>query len=89
MYHTKMLTCKTKKKKYLAADHIVKFLKSFNSLRAGYFLIILLSSSDFFFSKNFFQEKSQECQTLDPVRTDVLLSPDCLQRLSADDKSHR
>ena len=70
---------------------------SFISLHAGYFcmLFFLLLSGDFFFKINLFKKSFRntirESNSLDPdqarhfVRSD--LGPNCLQRLSADDKS--
>ena len=66
-----------------------------NSLHAGLFFMILLSSADLFskftFSKHSFRNTIRESNSLDPDqdRHSVVpdLGPSCLQRLSADEKS--
>ena len=67
------------------------------TLHAGYFFMLLLSSVDFFQNYPFQDVLSgtlPECQTfLDPDQDRHSVGPDldpnCLQRLSADDKSQR
>ena len=59
----------------------------FNSLHAGYLLILLLSSADLFFKINFFKKFFQENSQfgLGQDRRFIVgsdLGPDCLQRLS-------
>ena len=67
-----------------------------NSMHAGKFFMILLSA-DFFkinlFSKNSFRTAFRVSNGLDPDQDRHYVGPDlgpkCLQRISADDKSHR
>ena len=62
-------------------------MNCFNSLHAGYFFILLLSSADLFFKINFFKKFFQENSQfgLGQDRRFIVgsdLGPDCLQRLS-------
>ena len=67
-----------------------------NSLHAGWFFMLLLSSADFFkinFFKKIFQEHYHSVKQFGSrsgqYSVSPYLVPNCLQRLSADDKSHR
>ena len=67
----------------------------YNFLHAGYFFMLLLSFADFFinifFSKNSFKNNIRVSNCLDPDQDghsfSPNLGPNCLYRLSAEDKS--
>ena len=63
-----------------------------NSLHAGYFFMLFLLSADFFkmnFFNKFFQENYYSVKQFDRLSVVPDLGSNCLQRLSADDKSRR
>ena len=79
----------------LMIESTMTIIYPFNSLHAGYLFMLLLSSVDFFqnyfFSQNTLKSTTRMPKSLDLDQDQHSVSPDlgpnCLQRLSADNKS--
>ena len=65
---------------------IILFLH-FNCLHAGQLFVLLFASSAYFFKINVFKEHYSLDLDQDRRSISTVLGPECLQRLSADDKS--
>ena len=71
-------------------SHALAQMSLFNSLHAVYFFMLLLLSAEFF-NMSFFSSKNtyRVSHGLDTDQDRPDLGPNCLQRLSADDKRQR
>ena len=80
---------------YLQVLEVEVTSSNVNSLHAGYLFMLPFSSADFFskltFSKNSFRNTHRVLMKRFGFRQNIGpdLCPNCLQRLSAEDKSHR